>query len=182
MVVKVKFSEWLGADLPPLPSNQLIPDDDMIVIRGGLPYAYDPITRAAYSEMGANASATTINTLGDWESIAGTLVASGLEEGFTLASNIWTVIAEDSIGPVQVEAGITAMKVGSGDDTYEVAIFKNGTIRGVGMSLNTHMTKLSNAFVKTPLFLDAGDTIEIKVRNLDDTANVTITDMFFGIG
>jgi hypothetical protein len=176
-----KFSQWLGTDLPPLPSEQTIASDQLIVIRGGIPYAYDPRTRFAYSDMSANAAVTTINTIDVWEPVAGTLIASGFEHGFTLAGNIWTVTAETSLDPIQVAAGMTAMKVGSGDDTYEFGMFVNGSQEGVGMSLNTHMTKLDNCFLTAPFILATGDTVEIKVRNLDDTANVVITDMYFGI-
>jgi hypothetical protein len=181
MVDYTQFSDWLDSELPPLPGNQTIPSDSMIVIRGGLPYSYDPATRFAYSDMGANATQTPISTIDQWESIAGTLVASGIDEGFTLAANIWTVTAETSLLPIQMQAGVTAMKVGSGDDTYQFGIFINSVHVGVGMSINTHMTKLDSCYLTAPLILVNGDTVEIKVRNLDDTANVVITDMFFGI-
>jgi hypothetical protein len=176
----VKFSDWVSGELPPLPSNQTIAGDGLVVIRGGLPYEWDPVTRKAYAQMSGNAAVTTINTIGVWESIAGTLVASGSDQGFTLASNIWTVTAEDSLDPRQMEVGMGVMKVGSGDDTYEVGIFQNGTLEGVAIPVNAHMTKLGNLFVKAPLILDTGDVIEVKIRNLEDTANVVITSMFFG--
>jgi hypothetical protein len=174
-----KFSNWLGTDLPPLPSNQTIADDHLIVVRGGLPYSYDPVTRLAYSEM-INAVATTINTIDVWESIAGVLVDSA-SLGFTLAANVWTVTAETSLDPIRVEAGLGVMKVGSGDDTYEVGIFVNDVLKGVPMPVNAHMTKLGNVYVTIPEILATGDTVEIKIRNLDDIADVVITSMQFGI-
>jgi hypothetical protein len=181
MVDLVKFSTWLGTELPPLPSEQTIPGDQLIVIRAGLPYSYDPKTRFAYADMVSNAAATGITVIDQWESIAGTLVESAFGQGFTLAANIWTVTAETSLEPILMMAGVTAQKVGSGDDTYQFGIFINGILDGAPMSLNTHATKLDNCALSAPLLLATGDTIEIKVRNRDDIANVVITDMFFGI-
>jgi hypothetical protein len=176
-----KFSDWLDAELPPLPSNQTISGDGLVVIRAGIPYTYDPATRFSYAEMVSNAGATGITVIDQWESIAGTLVSAGPEEGFTLAANIWTVTAEDSLDPIQMHAGLTAMKVGSGDDTYQFGIFLNDVLVGAPMSISTHMTKLNSCYLTAPLILETGDTVEVKVRNLDDVANVVIMDMFFGI-
>jgi hypothetical protein len=176
-----KFSEWLGTELPDLPGDQTTTLDQMIVIRSGVPYAYDPVTRLAYAEMSDNATATGITVIDQWESIAGTLVAPAGIEGFTLAANVWTVTAQTSLNPIQIRAGLTAMKVGSGDDTYQCAIFVNGAQKGAAMSLNTHMTKLDNCYLTAPVILANGDTVEVKIRNRDDVADVVITDMSFGI-
>jgi hypothetical protein len=176
-----KFSEWLNLELPPLPGGQWIPGDDLAVIRGGVPYTLDPVVRESYAEMGGNGSATTINTMNVWESIAGTLVAPSGVEGFTLAANVWTVTAQDSLRPILISAGLTAMKVGSGDDNYEFGIFVNDVMVGVGMAGNLSSTKWQSFYVARPKILNNGDTIEIKVRNRNDNANVVVSDMFFGI-
>jgi hypothetical protein len=181
MVDYVKFSEWLDLELPPLPGNQTIPSDQMIVIRAGLPYAYDPVTRLAYSEMSSNAAATGISTQNQWESIAGTLVAPAGIEGFTLAANVWTVTTEDSLKPLLISAGQTAMKVGSGDDTYQFGIFLNDVLVGAPMSINTHMTKLDSCYLTGPVILETGDTVEVKVRNLDTLRRLWIEVIPLGI-
>ena len=135
MATFTKFSEWLDTELAALPGDQTISTDKMVVIRGGVPYAYDPATRFAYAEMGGNAVATTINTVNVWESIAGTLVASPADLGFTLAGNVYTVTAETSLNVLSIQAGCTIMKVGGGTAVnFEIGIFINGVMTGVGQS------------------------------------------------
>jgi hypothetical protein len=177
----VKFSDWLDSGLPDLPSEQTIPGDQMIVIRSGLPYAFDPRTRFAYASFIGNASMTTINTQNVWESIGGTLAASGGEEGLSFAANVFTVTAETSLVPVQIQAGVSFERDGNGDDNFQFGIFVNGSISGVPIAASGNMNKANSVYVTVPSILVNGDTIEIKVRNLDDDVDVLVTDMFFGI-
>ena len=182
MVQFKKFSEWTDTDLPALPGNQWLPGDAMVVIRGGLPYAYDPVSRFAYADMGGNAAPTTINTVDVWESIAGTLVASVADEGFTLASNVYTVTAETSLFPILVSAECTAMKVGGGTAVnFQFGIFVNDVMVGVGQNALASAAQWGSAIVSIPVLLANGDTVEIKVRNRTDADDVVVSDMSFRI-
>lgn len=181
-MAKVKFSTWLGTDLPDLPGNQTVSTDQMVVIRGGVPYAYDPATRFAYADMSGNATPTVIAAADTWTPILGTLVASGVETGFTLAANIFTVTAETSLDPLRIRAGCTFMKVGGGAAVnFEIGIFVNGVQVGVGQTDTAGSAQWGNANIGVPAVLANGDTVEIRVRNRTDGDDVTISEMSFGI-
>jgi hypothetical protein len=182
MVQFKKYSEWTGTDLPPLPANQWLPGDAMVVIRGGEPFAYDPVSRFAFASMGDNAAPTTINTVDVWESIAGTLTVSAADQGFTLASNIYTVTAETSLFPILIAAECTAMKVGGGTAVnFQFGIFINDVMVGVGQTALASAAQWGSAGVSVPAILAQGDTVEIKVRNRTDADDVVVSDMSFRI-
>ena len=183
MVDYTKFSDWVFTELPNLPAQQTIAGDELVVIRGGVPYRYDPVTRLGYADMAGNALETTINTVDVWESIAGVLVASGAEQGLTFAANVFTVTAETSLDPVRIKAGVTMHKdAGGAGVNIEVGIFVNGSQVGVGSTDTVATTQFGNAYVAVPAILANGDTVEIKVRNRTDADSLTVTEMSFGIG
>jgi hypothetical protein len=182
MATFTKFSEWLDTELLPLPSQQTISTDQLVVIRAGVPYAYDPLTRFAYADMKGNAAATTINTVDVWEPIGGVLVASGVETGFTLATNIFTTTAETSVGVLSIQAGCTVMKVGGGTAVnFELGIFVNGVMAGAGQSGLASAAQWGNMNVFVPVILANGDTVEIKIRNRTDSDDVVVSEMAFEI-
>ena len=178
----IKYTEWINTELLPLPSQQMLPGDEIVIIRGGVPFRYDPVTRFAEATMAGNALATTINVMDQWESIAGVLVDSGIDTGLSLAGNVYTVTAETSLFPIHIEAGVTIMKVGGGTAAnFEIGIFVNGIHVGVGQVGLASSAQWGNANVAKENLLATGDTVEIKIRNRTDADNVVVSEMRIGI-
>ena len=174
-----KFSDWVFSELPPLPDKQILATDSLVVIRAGVPYSAPLNATFAYGSMADNAVETTINTVDVWESIVGAIVDSGLEESFTWFGNVLSYIGEDMTIPEMVYLDFTLLKTGGPVDTdiYQVGLFKNGALVGVGASTTIVNSNTESGSLTLPVIFAQGDTLEVKVRNRTDADNVTVKDM-----
>lgn len=178
-----KFTEWVDADLPPLPGGQLIDTDKLIVIRGGAAFSVDPVERFAYGSFAGNALSTTINTVDVWESVNGTLVDDASTIGYSFAANVYTHDQVDMIRPVPAFVSASFMKdAGGGAHNFEIGIFVNGSLSGGGMIDNGSNSLFGNAAAMILITLNNGATVEPMIRNRSGSDNVIVTDLQLRIG
>lgn len=126
--------------------------------------------------MTANATATTINTAGVFEKIAGTTTENSLNQRFSHSNNRLTYTgAITQIFTLEAIVSLT----GSNNKDIDIRFAKNGTTL---VSSNSRVTldsagKNQNASIADVIELSENDYIEVYIANDTDTTNVTATDL-----
>jgi hypothetical protein len=109
-----------------------------------------------------------------WEQISGVMADAGSTTTFTFAANQYTYIGVNQLGADTIRASVSLLS--AADAQYQVGVFVNSVLVGLGMT--TSATTLNAAFVSSaaPYALQAGDVIDLRVRNITDAVNVTVLD------
>ncbi len=129
--------------------------------------------------MSENAVETTINTQNIYESIEGTTVPGVENERITHSGNILKYIGlESTTASIHaVMSGVAAVSTA----LYDFAFFKNNVLIPNAVMRN----ELSGRTQTTPLQflvnLNNDDDIEVKVRNIENVVNLTISDLIVTI-
>jgi hypothetical protein len=157
-----------------LPGEELIDGDEALVLRSSTVFRGSPDINNALANMEGNALVTTINTVDVWEQISGVMADAGSTTTFTFAANQYTYIGVNQLGADTIRASVSLLS--AADAQYQVGVFVNSVLVGLGMT--TSATTLNAAFVSSaaPYALQAGDVIDLRIRNITDAENVTVLD------
>lgn len=132
---------------------------------------------SAYME--DNATATTINTIDVFEVIAGTFTAGSNLEDFTVsAAGVLTYTGDpDRLIPLVASVGLVSA---ADNKVFEFQWFKNGTTAIAPKQARKHPTAadVGHISVRADVLLSTDDTVQLKVANATDTANVTVQNVY----
>jgi uncharacterized protein YuzB (UPF0349 family) len=159
-----------------LPGGVPIADDEALILRGGTVYRMEAANVFAYTSMIDNSDVTDIVTQDVWALIAGTLVEGDASENFSFAANQYTFNGVNQAAPSFLTAQMSLTSASAPVSIYEIGLFVNGTQEGTGMRRGS--TQSSPGFFSTtsPHALQNGDVIDMRVRNLSGTDDLTVID------
>jgi hypothetical protein len=175
-MVDTRPFETYFANRGALPGASPIAGDEALILRAGTVYRTGDTKLYAYASVNGNAVETTIATIDVWVPIAGTLVEGDAADDFTFAANQWTFIGSNQAVPSFLTAQISIISASAPISIYEVGLFVNGVQEGTGMRRGS--TNSSPGFFSTtsPYALQNGDVVDMRVRNLSGTDNLTVID------
>jgi hypothetical protein len=165
-----------------LPGEVLIEGDELLVLRGSTVYRAAGAPAFAYASMEANTDETTINTIDIWEEIAGTLIEGAKTDSFTFATNQYTYNGVNQAAPHVISAKMSILRIGNGDDNYDVGVFVNGVQIGMGMITSCGPGQAGFTLTEITHALQTGDIIDMRVRNVTSAVNCIVTNAQLVIG
>ncbi|GAF68117.1 unnamed protein product, partial [marine sediment metagenome] len=157
-----------------LPGEVPIAGDEFLVLRGGTVYRMPAAAVFAYAATTDNSDVTAIATQDVWVDIAGTLVEGVASANFSFATNQFTYNGINQAAPALLKAKMSTLRIGGGDDNYEVGLFVNDVQLGSGMIAGCGNSLAGYAQTENTHTFQTGDIIEMKVRNTTGTADCIV--------
>jgi len=131
------------------------------------------------ADMEANAGATTINTAGVYEVIAGTFVAGGSPIEVTESATGGRLTYTGTPDRHFLAVANFDMLTGSNNQVTSFQWFKNGSAIGAPLKRKVGTgTDIGAASIGTDIVMSTSDYLELKVTNDTSTATVTIQDCY----
>ena len=126
-----------------------------------------------------NTTATTINTQGVYEDIAGTIVGAADNQRFTFSVDTLTYTGlEDIIAAIDISL-FMRRDIAAASRVMKFGLFLNGVLNQEVEA--TMSDAITNSSFPTGINLVTGDTLKMKVQNTQDTADVIITTYDFRV-
>jgi hypothetical protein len=165
-----------------LPGEVPIAGDEYLVLRGGTVYRMAAAGVFAYSAFAGGVDTTVTSTIDVWVPIEGTLVEGDASANFSFAANEFTFNGVNQAAPISVRASMSILRVGNGEDAYEIGVFINGTQADTGMTTSCSPTIAGYVGTINTHTLQTGDVIDMRVRNTTGTNSCIITNAQLIIG
>jgi hypothetical protein len=176
------FNEYF-ANRTVLPGDVLIANDELLVLRGSTVYRHPGSLLFAYGSMDSNIDVTTINVQGVFEPMAGTLIDSpSTTTEFTFLANQYTYVGPNQAGSQILSAKMSVLKVGGGEDSFEVGVFVNNLQVGTGMISTASSSLVGFMQTSSPHSLQTNDVIDMRIANVSSASNVTVVNAQLIIG
>jgi len=129
--------------------------------------------------MTGNSTVTTINDVGVYEDIAGTITAGPANERFTFSTDTLTYTGREDI-KVAIDISIFLQRdIAAASRVLKFGMFLNNVVdQEAEVTMSSDIT---NSSFTTGIRLVTGDTLKMKVQNTQDTADVIITTFDFRV-
>jgi hypothetical protein len=108
--------------------------------------------------------------------IGGTLIEGDAADDFTFATNQWTFIGSNQAVPSFLTAQMSSVSASAPISIQEIGLFVNGVQEGTGMRRGSTNSSPGWFATTSPYALQNGDVVDMRVRNLSGTTNLTVID------
>jgi hypothetical protein len=159
---------------PSIPTGQRIETDELLVLRGGIVHRSNALKIQGAAGMTDNAVDTVINLLDDWELVGGTMLEVFSTPELSFAANAFTFNGSNQLAYSIIAASATINKPANGLVEAQIGIFINGVMSGIGFSGTVNDGEPAYMEAKTGYQLQAGDIIDLRVRNRTSDQDLTI--------
>jgi hypothetical protein len=168
------------ANRPALVGLQPSSGDELLVLRGGTVYRGQYVLNRAFAYLDNNAVATAISVTDTWYQLAPAFTQGFTTATFTYATNQFTYIGPDKAEADQLYASISFSNAGGAAAVYEVGLFVNGVLKGIGVGAGLPDTAVATdqMFVAATVLhqFQTGDIVDLRVRNRTNVEDILVVD------